>query len=396
MVRRLTSFAILAVCMGLLIVTGSRAQTDSPSSTTPGFRASIIGADVMVEGSGEVRVVELPKDGLLYGPGGDMNYPEPNPGAPSTPRGALIGGIVEPGPGCQVIPQVRGVEGFSVLCPFQPGASVKVNLGSGDDRLEADGGAHGRYYSDVYEFLGVPLEVQGGAGDDRIDIQTVEQVRADAGAGDDSLSLGLSGPRNTLRGGPGDDSFVHEVDVSDHAYDLNPTSRTRRVDLDCGPGADDVEPYPKFRHGRGCPARPPRLTALPLTLVGTCKDEGRCRWKGSRRLVVRIRNPTSRRVTFRSARLAIQRYDSEDYDPEYRTLARRKHLSVPRRGLARIVMPARRRSALDKELDDYISLGVLPSLDLTGKVVERDGDRTTGHVTVRIRKGRIKGFKPGY
>jgi hypothetical protein len=58
--------------------------------------------------------------------------------------------------------------------------------------------------------------------------------------------------------------------------------------------------------------------------------------------------------------------------------------------------PARRRWALNGELDDYISVSIVPPLDLTGAVVERDGDRTTGHVTVRIRKDRIKGFKPGY
>jgi hypothetical protein len=380
--------------MSLLLVIGSLAKTGLiPAAVTPGFRASIVGADVVVEGSGKLRVVELPRNALLYGPGGDMNDPQPNPGAPSTPRGALIGGAVEAGPGCQAVPQVKGVEGFHVLCPFKAGGSVRVNLGSGNDRLDVNGGGHGRYYNDVYDFLGVPLQVQGGAGDDRIDTQTVQQVRVDAGPGNDRISLGLSGPNNTLIGGPGDDTFAYGVYVSDYAYDGNPAPRTRRIDLDCGPGADVIEPYPRFRHGPGCPARPPRLIALPLTLRGTCRD--RCRWTGPRRLVVTVRNPTAHRVTLGSARLAIERWESEPGDRRVLTLARRKRLSLPARGSARIAMPARRRRALDRQLDEYIlSFGVVPSLDLTGALVERDGDRTAGHVTVRIREKPIEGFKP--
>ena len=57
-------------------------------------------------------------------------------------------------------------------------------------------------------------------------------------------------------------------------------------------------------------------------------------------------------------------------------------------------MPARKRRGLNKELDDYISFGVLPSLDVTGTIVDHDGDRTIGHTRVRIRKHPIRGYKP--
>jgi hypothetical protein len=285
------------------------------------------------------------------------------------------------------------VEGFEVLCPYQPGSSVQLKLGSDDDRLAVNGGAHGRYFNSVYEFLSVPLQVEAGAGNDRVDTQTVDEVEVDAGPGNDHLSLGLSGPANALRGGTGDDSFAYGVTVDDYAYDLNPAPRTRRIDLDCGPGADTVEPYAKFRHGRGCPAPAPHLAADRLTLHGKCNDT-RCHWSGSRRLVITIRNPTSHRVALRSVRLRVERFDSEPWNRRFRTLARQRHLGVPARGSARIVMPARKRRGLDKELDEAIPFGYVPALEVTGTLVDRHGDRTTATVTVRIRTKPIKGFKP--
>jgi hypothetical protein len=367
------------------------------SETAAGVvRASVAGADVVVDGGGKVTVVELPRDALLYGPGGDMNWPQPNPGAPRTPTGAMVGaeGGVVAGPGCERLPRVNGIQGFEVLCPYVPGASVQVKLGPGDDRLDVNGGAHGRYYGDVYRFLGVPLRVEGGAGDDRIDTQTVNEVRVDGGAGNDRLSLGLSGPANTLRGGPGDDSFSYGVTVDDYAYDLNPEPRTRRVDLDCGAGADTVEPFAKFRLGRGCPAPAPHLIAESLTLRGRC-DDLTCHWQGPRRLTVTVDNPTSHRVTLHAARLSIERFDSEPWDLLFRTLAHRRLLSIPARGSARVVMPARKRRGLNKELNEYLPFGEMPVLSLTGALVDRgDGDRTTANVTVRIRSKPIRGFRP--
>src|SRR4029453_4195697 len=196
---------LLIAVAGLLVLAGSsQSKMVSPSASPDStFTAEVNGSDIVVQGSGELRIVELPEDGLLWGPGGDMNPPEPNPGAPSTPRAALLGGQVEPGRGCQGVPQVKGVVGFSALCPLQPGGNVRVTMGAGDDRLRVDGGTHERYYEDVFGWLGVPLEVDAGDGDDRVDAQTLDQVRVDGGPGDDRLSIGLSGPHNSLTGGEG-------------------------------------------------------------------------------------------------------------------------------------------------------------------------------------------------
>jgi hypothetical protein len=57
-------------------------------------------------------------------------------------------------------------------------------------------------------------------------------------------------------------------------------------------------------------------------------------------------------------------------------------------------MPARKRRALDEELNEYIPFGIVPSLDVTGALVDRDGDRTPAHVSVRIREKPIKGYEP--
>jgi hypothetical protein len=367
----------------------------SGSASQQGFRAALVAGDVVVEGGGKLRLVELPKDGLLYGPGGDMNYPEPNPGAPSTPRGALIGGAVEAGPGCQGIPQVRGVEGFKVLCPLHPGGNDQVRLGPGDDRLDVNGGGHGRYYNDVYGFLRVPLEVEGGAGDDRVDTQTVGEVRVDAGPGNDRLSLGLSGPHNILRGGPGDDSFFHHVAVSDDAYDGNPAPRTRRVDLDCGAGADFVQPHGSFRHGPGCPHRPPRLVVRPPVVWGSC-GEFDCRWR-PQRLAVTIRNPSRRAVGLRSARLAIEHWDSDPpLDRRFVTLSRRPRLRVPARSSVALVLKRRGRRAFYRHLEKLIiEWGTTPPLRVSGRLVEGAGDRTTVTREAYISRRHIRKQHPG-
>ena len=384
---------MLALAVAPALSGGTQAQGEPPSTGSAAFRVAVVGPDILVEGGGRLHVVELPEDGLLYGPGGDMNWPQPNPGAPSTARGVLLGSSVEPGPGCQAVPQVKGVEGFTALCPLQPGTRVRVGLGAGDDRLHVDGGNHGRYYNSVYEWLSVPLEVRTGAGEDNLELQTLGPVNVDAGPGDDRIWLGLSGPGNALRGGPGDDTFAYEVTVYDHAYDGTPPPRTRRVELDCGRGADFVDPHPRFHHGRGCPAQPPSLVAKPLTLRGRCR--ARCRWRGAGRIVVKIANPTSRAVTLRSVRLAIERWDSEPYEPLFVKLARRQRIRLPARGSARIVMPARRRRALDRQLDEYIlSFGVVPELRFTGEIVEPDGDRTTVAVPVPISEKHIVGIPP--
>ena len=390
----LTRSWLVLTLIGLLVVPGgSQAQAGSAPAPVPSsFRAAVVGADIVVEGSGKLRVVELPKDGLLYGPGGDINFREPNPGAPSTPRAVLFGSEVEPGSGCRVVPQVRGVEGFSALCPLQSGSGVRVSLGAGDDRLRADGGTQQRYYSDVFQWLRAPLDVDGGGGDDRIDTQTLGPVLVDGGPGDDRISLGLSGPHNKLRGGPGDDTFAYKVfaPISGSEYDLTPPARTRRVELECGPGADFVAPHRRFRHGGGCPAQPPPLKAEPLSVRATCRE--RCRWRGPQELIVTILNPTSRAVTLRSARLAIERWDADYHDHRFVMLARRKRLRLQAQGTVRIAIPARRRRALNSQLEGYILFfGFAPSLGLTGALIERDGDRTRALVDVRVRRGPIAG-----
>ena len=234
--RLVLSLVVLAGVLG-----GAQAEAAPPAS---GFHAGVVGAQVVIEGSGELRMVELPRDGLLFGPGGDMNEPKRNEGAPSTARGVLLAGAVVAGPGCETVPQVDGVRGFSVLCPLQPGGGVRVLLGDGADRLRVDGGVHYRYYNDVYTWLAAPLEVQGGAGPDRLEVQTVSPVLIDGGAGNDRMRIGLSGPRNRLSGGPGADTFAYAVSSAgaDGVYDQTPPSRTRRVDVNCGAGPDTVEP----------------------------------------------------------------------------------------------------------------------------------------------------------
>jgi hypothetical protein len=353
---------------------------------------SIIGTDIVVQGGGELRIVELPEDGLLWGPEKGYEPPEPNYGAPSTPRAALLQGA-EPGRGCQAVPQVKGVEGFSALCPLQRGSSVRVTLSAGDDRLRVDGGTHERYYNDVFGWLGVPLEVEAGDGDDRIDTQTLDQVRVDGGPGDDRLSLGLSGPEDSLIGGDGDDRFRYHVYVATevYEYDYTPNALTKQVHLDCGAGADFISPDRRFRHGRGCPARAPKLKGKPVGGVrGSCGKE-RCAVHGRERLVATFSNPTSRAVVMHSARLVIERDDSEMYYPRYLTLAHRERLRLPPHRPVRLEIPGRLRPALNRQLKEYLFWGVPPWLRLTGALVDRDGDRTRIDVYARLRTAHFSG-----
>jgi hypothetical protein len=266
-------------------------------------------------------------------------------------------------------------------------------LSAGDDRLRVDGGTHERYYNDVFGWLHAPLEVDAGEGNDRLDTQTLDQVRVDAGPGNDRLSLGLSGPNNTLVGGTGDDTFRYHVYVATevYEYDLTPDARTRRVDLDCGQGADFISPYGRFRHGRGCPARAPRLKGKPVSGVAASCRNDRCKFRGQGPLVATFTNPTSRAVVLRSARLAIERDDSEMYHQSFLTLARRERLRLPARGRVRLVIPAARRRALNRQLKEYFFWGVPPWLRLTGAIVGRDGDRTTATAWARLRTAHISG-----
>jgi hypothetical protein len=403
---------LLAIAiLGLMFSVGVQAQAASPTPSAPSFHAAVVGADVVIEGSGYLRAVELPKDGLLRQPGSDMDSPAFNPGAPSTPRAVMFAGrcrlsgaiepivqgqcpggppdAVAPGPGCQAVPQLPGALGFSALCPVQPGGGVRVGLGEGADVFTADAGEHpeGHGFNDTFGWLRAPLAVLGGAGDDRINVSTGGSVSIDGGQGDDRITIADSRPA-TLIGGAGDDEFGY-----DELYDRTPRKDRGRIRLDCGPGADFVLPNRRFHHGRGCPARPPRLTAAPLRLRGVCR--ARCIWRGSHRIVVTVRNATSRPVTLRSARLAIRQWDDEPDEMLFVTLARRKRLRVPARGSTRIAMPAGRWRVLKHQLGEFIgTLGCVPALELSGAVVEADGDRTISRVTVRFREGLIKGRHP--
>lgn len=386
-----------------LVVTD--AGTAPPAPNAPSFRAAIVGTDVVVEGGRYLRVVELPEDGLLVQPGSDMDWPpKPNPGAPSTPRAALIAGRCagttdpvfgqcpggrpeagEPGGGCQTVPQLPGVLGFSVLCPLQPGGTVRVRLSGEEDRLRVDGGEHpeGHGFHDVFNVLTAPLDVSGGAGNDRFDVATDGSVRVDGEQGDDRFSIAWSRPASLI-GGSGDDQFSSEEVVTGRR------PRTHPVSLDCGPGADFVRPHPLFRHGRGCPAEPPRLAARPLTVRGTCRE--RCRWQGPRRIVVNVKNPTSQSVSLRSVRLAIAHWNNESGETRRVTLARRDRLVLPARGATTIPVSGSKGRALYRQLGQHITLfGVVPPLELTGSLLEHDGDRTMAEVDVRIRERGIKG-----
>jgi hypothetical protein len=387
--------AIVPLCLFLLA--GAAASKTGPTSTESQgtFVASLVGTDVVVQGGGELRIVELPEDGLLWGPQMGFDPPEPNYGAPSTPRAAMLAGA-EPGHGCQAVPQVKGVEGFSALCPLQPGGSVRVTMSAGTDRLRVDGGTHERYYNSVYGWLEVPLEVEGGDGDDKIDTQTLDQVRVDAGPGDDRLSLGLSGPNDSLIGGDGNDRFRYHVYVATevYEYDLTPNPLTKRMDLDCGTGADFIAPNPRFRRGRGCPARAPKLKGEPVGGVrGRCNKKGDCSVHGRERLVATFRNPHSRAVVLHSARLLIERDDSERYYPRYLTLAHRGRLRLPPHRSVRLAIPSRLRPALNRELKEYLFWGLPPWFRLTGALVDRDGDRTRIDVYARLRTAHFSGVE---
>lgn len=125
---RWVSLAIALTLIGLLGATASRAQTNSPAAGPPGFRATIVGADIVVEGSGNLRMVELSEDGLLWGPGGDMNWPQPNPGPPSTPPGAAsANSAVTADAACKLARSLISLLGCERWChPLRRSADVKL------------------------------------------------------------------------------------------------------------------------------------------------------------------------------------------------------------------------------------------------------------------------------
>lgn len=203
---------------------------------------------------------------------------------------------ITPGPGCRatadqtVVCASKGVTRIRIVggdgndsFRFKASPPLIADLGPGDDELS---GKHGVVTvsagegDDRVSLGAVAGIVNGGAGRDRIDVDMGFDgggtlVRLEGGDGDDRVSLVGRGAGVSLSGGPGDD----RLSVSDAVF-------MYRVNITCGPGADQLQiSYVDRTHG-GCA---PHVEGVTPGTVSQTFREGRLSAAGTGSVTLRRR-----------------------------------------------------------------------------------------------------------
>lgn len=199
--RRTALALVLAAVVTLVIAPAATASTVSVDGNTL----------LVVAAPGEVNAVSVSE----RVPGGTDSVADYR--VTDLPAGAT------PGPGCTLEPSRYPQEAVSI-CPATGVQRVEVRLGDGDDAVEQF-------------FLGVPIEVRGEGGNDRINL-VARGGLLDGGEGDDELY-----GADVTRGGPGNDRLTgfRLLDGGDGDDVLRKTDGELPGRLDAGAGNDTLD-----------------------------------------------------------------------------------------------------------------------------------------------------------